>query len=134
MYLVGGIWIAVMIALSPQFLAAHRETKNVLLTFDHYSAALINQNFDEAYQYCGSDFHEAMPFERFVSIQQSLEGQLGHLRSTRRIAYELQGKGAPKYWKAVIDADMLYERKTLRFQFIFRKESGRWILYGYQQL
>ncbi len=38
------------------------------------------------------------------------------------------------YWKAVIDADMQYERKTLRFQFVFHKESGRWMLYGYEQL
>jgi len=129
-----GIWIVAMTALSPQFVVAHRETKNVLQVFDQYSSALANQQFEKAYQDCGTDFRNAMTFDQFVSIQKSLEAQFGHLKSTKRTAYEVHGKGSPPYWKSTIDADMQYEKRTLRFEFVFHKERGRWILYGYEQL
>src|SRR5439155_13589630 len=120
MYALGGIWAVVMIALSPQFVAAHRETKNVLQGFDQYSAALVNQQFDEAFTHCGTDFRNAMPFDHFVGIQKSLQAQLGLLKSTRRTSYNVHGKGTPMLWRAVIDADMRYEKKTLRFEFVFK--------------
>jgi len=134
LYVLAGIWVVAMAALSPQFVAAHRETRDVLQAFDQYSSELVNQQFAEAYQHCGADFRTAMPFDQFVTLQKSLETQLGHLRSTKRTAYEVHGKGTPMSWRAVIDADMLYENKSLRFEFVFHKEGGRWIIYGYEQL
>ena len=134
LYVLGGIWMVAMAALSPQFVAAHRETKNVLKVFDQYSSALVNQQFAEAYQHCGTDFRKSMPFDQFVALQVSLESQLGRLRSTKRTAYEVHGRGTPMSWRAVIDADMLYEKKSLRFEFVFHKEGDSWIIYGYEQL
>jgi len=133
LWILGGIWIAAMAALSPQFVAAHRETKNVLQAFDQYSFALVNQRFDEAYEHCGADFRNALPFDQFVSIQKSLEAQLGHLRSAKRTSYDVRGKGTPISWSAVVDAKILYEKKSLRFKFLFHKEGDRWIIYGYEQ-
>lgn len=134
LYVLGGIWIATMAVLSPQFVAAHRETRAVLQAFDQYSSALATQQFDEAYQHCGADFRNAMPFDQFVIFQKSLESQLGQLKSAKRTAYKVHGNGTPISWRAVIDADMLYEKKPLRFEFVFHKEGGRWVIYGYQQL
>jgi len=128
------IWGTAMIALSPQFIAAHHETMEVLQAFDKYSIALARGQFQEAYQLCGSDFRTAMPFDKFVSVQKSLEAQFGNLSYSKRTTYEVHGKGTPMYWRAVIEADMYYEKKVIRFEFLFHKEGGRWVLYGYEEI
>jgi hypothetical protein len=123
-----------MVVLSPQFVAAHRETKSVLQVFDRYSASLTRQRFEEAYEYCGADFRNAMSYNQFVSLHQSLQAEFGSLRSVQRSAYDVHGSGTPTYWRAVINADFVYDRKTLKFQYVFRKEKNRWVLFGSEQL
>jgi hypothetical protein len=123
-----------MVALSPKFVAAHRETNSVQNAFTEFSEALVDRRFEVAYQYCGTDFRIAMPYEKFVKIQEKLATQYGSLKSFKREAFEVDGKGSPIYWRAVIDGDFLYERKTLRYKFVFHKEAERWVLYGYEQL
>jgi hypothetical protein len=46
----------------------------------------------------------------------------------------VQGKGHPIFWRAVIDADLKYEKRTVRFRFVFDKEDGHWVLYGFERL
>jgi len=48
LWILGAIWAVAMAALSPQFVAAHRETKNVLLAFDEYTSSLVGQRFEQA--------------------------------------------------------------------------------------
>src|SRR5579859_7079717 len=122
LFTVVGAWALLMLVLSPQFLALHRETKSVLETFDRYSAALVSERFNEAYGQCGTEFHDALSYEQFVSMQRSFQTQFGSLSSVSRTAFELHEKGTPPQWRAVIDADLSYERKRLRFEFVFRKE------------
>jgi hypothetical protein len=134
LYAIAGIWVVAMIALAPLFFEAHRETKEVLREFDEYSASLVSQHFDEAYQHCGADFRNATPFDEFVSFHQSLETRLGRLMSVKRSGFNVQGGGTPIVWRAVIDADLVYEKKTLRFEFVYHREDGRWILFATRQL
>ena len=133
LWTLGAIWSVAMIALSPQFMAAHRETKSALEAFDGYSSSLVNQRFEEAYQHCGSDFREALPYAQFVSFQQSLQAQFGPLKSVQRSTYHVRGSGTPIRWRAAVDADMIYEKKNLRFQFEFHKEGDHWLLFGSEQ-
>lgn len=133
LFALAGIWVVAMLALSPLFFEARRETKNVLREFDEYSADLVSQHFNEAYQHCGTDFRKAMPFDQFVDFHSSLETRLGRLMSVKRVAFDVHGRGAPMVWRAVIEADLMYEKKALRFEFVYHREDGRWILFGTQQ-
>jgi hypothetical protein len=129
------LWAAVVLALlSPRFVAVHRETRKVERKFTEYVGALVSQHFDEAYAECGTAFRSAMTYDRFVSMYKSLQGEYGALRSAKRTAYDVRGSGTPMYWRAVIDADLVYEKKTLRFEFVFHKEGDRWVLFGAEQL
>ena len=133
LWAVGSIWAVAMIALFPQFVTAHRETKNALQAFDEYSASLVNQHFEEAYQHCSTEFHNAMPYDQFVGLQESLQTQFGPLKSIKRAAYELHGSGKPAHWRAVIDADFIYQKKSLRFESVLHKDGDRWVLFGFEQ-
>lgn len=128
------VWICAMATLSPLFLKAHRETRSLLDVFQRYTTSLVTQHYDEAYQNCGTDFQQAMPYDQFVSLQHSLLSANGRLVSVKRTAYETHGSGSPIYWRGVIDADLAYEQRTIRFEFVFHKEHGRWVLFGAEQL
>ena len=130
----GAVWVIGMLVLSPEFVAAHRETKNVLRAFDQYSASLVNQRFDDAYNYCSVEFQNALPLDSFANVQRTLQTEFGPLRSVDRSALEVHGSGTPMKWRAVIDADLKYEKRTLRFEFVFHKEGERWVLFGAEKL
>ncbi len=129
-----GIWAIVMLVLSPQFVAAHRETRDVKRVFAEYTDSLVNDRLDDAYRQCGSDFRSAMSYDQFVSLYESMQRENGPLKSIKRGAYEVRGSGTPMLWRAVIDADLIYEKKIVRFEFVFHKEGDRWILFGAEQL
>lgn len=114
-----GIFLAI-----PELLNLHRETEDALKAFDTYSAALRNQRFEEAYQQCGGQFREAMNFEQFVRLYGNLESEYGSLVSVKRISYEVHGRGEPMYWRAMLDANFVYQKKTLKFEFVLHKEGG----------
>jgi len=127
-------WAVAMLALSPWFIALHHETKAVEQTVAVYTNSLVNQHFDDAYKQCGSDFRAAMPYPQFLNFYQSLQTEYGPLKAARRSGYEVHGSGSPMFWRGVIDADLSYEKKTLRFEFVFHKEGDRWVLFGAEQL
>jgi hypothetical protein len=129
-----GIWLVAMLALLPKFVDLHREKSAVLQEFSEYGASLVSQHFEQAYQYCGSAFREAMPYDQFVKLHRDLQEQYGPLTAVARQTYSVHGGGTPMYWKAVIDADFVYQRKTLRFEFVLHKEGERWVIFGAEQL
>jgi hypothetical protein len=129
-----GAWVVLMLALSPLFLAAHRETEELKRTFAEYTDSLVRQDFGKAYAYCGSDFHSAMSYDQFADMYKSLQGEYGPLKSAKIAAYEVHGRGTPMSWRATVDADLVYEKKSLRFEFVFHKEGDRWVLFGSEQL
>jgi len=134
LWIVGAVWVIAMIALLPRFISLHEETRSAKRVFNEYRAALVRQDLDGAYQLCGTDFQKAMPHDEFVELQQNLQNQYGKLKSVSQKAFEVRGSGDPMYWRAVVDGDFVYERKTLRFEFVLHKEGERWVVFGAEQL
>ena len=129
-----GVWVILMIAFSPKLIEAHREVTDAQQLFTGYATSLLNHRYEEAYSFCGSEFRNAMPYDRFAKLQMDLEEQYGILKSFKRVGCEVHGKGNPLYWRGVVDGDFVYEKKTLRFEFVFHKDADRWVIYGYEQL
>jgi hypothetical protein len=130
-----GIWvIALIMALSPKIMKLHREKENAEKTFAAFSGNLVNQRYQDAYGLSGSDFRQAASFDEFVEQQKKYRDEFGSLTSVHQAASDVEGKGTPMFWRAVIDADLVFEKKTVRFEFVFRQEGGRWVLFGYQQM
>jgi hypothetical protein len=128
------IWLAAMIALSPRFLAVEREKKNVERAFTDYSSAVISHDFGAAYQQCGSEFREAMPYDVFVKQQQTLESKYGGIRSFKEIGYKVTSSGDPAEWRGIITADLTFENGNAKLLLEFHRENGTWVVFGYKQI
>ncbi len=134
LWALAGIWLTVMIVLSPMFVKIHRETKIARQTFNSFGESLIRQDFLRAYQFCGADFQAAVPYEQFVNIQKDFQKDGGDLRSIQETSYDVTGEGTPVRWRAVIGADFVYPNRTMRFQVELRLENDRWVVFGYRQI
>jgi hypothetical protein len=129
------VWFAsIVVVLSPMLVKTCREMQSFKHTFDEYADSLVSQHFDESYRHCGIDFCRAMSYDQFVRFYKSLKEQFGPLKSIKRVGYEVHGRGTPMFWRGVLDADFYYEKKTLRFEFVFHKQSDRWVLFEINQL
>lgn len=133
LWVVIGIWaIAMSTLVAPMLVRGYYEKNAVLAQFSEYSASLVNRHFDLAYQHCGSEFRKAMSYDQFVKLYGDLERQYGTLKTVTQQGYEVHGTGSPVYWTAVIDADFVYEKKTLRFEFALHKSGNGWVIFGFQ--
>ena len=128
------IWVIAIIALTPLFVAAHREKRNLDQAFNEYTGSLINQQFDQAYAEAGPEFHDAVSFADFETTYKSLEDKYGPLLSAKRGAYEMKGAGTPTRWSAVVDGNLNYATKTLKFEFVFHKDGESWILFSMHEM
>ncbi len=134
LWIVLGIWVAAMLALAPRFISLHHETQSVESVFEDYRLALVHRDFQQAYQLCGDDFRSATSYSRFAAANSSLEERYGPLKSINETAHDVDGKGTPMLWRAFIDADFVYEKKSLHFRLVLNKKGERWQIYGSERL
>ncbi|MGB6820635.1 MAG: hypothetical protein WBE21_01050 [Candidatus Acidiferrales bacterium] len=130
----GGIWVVAMLFLTPKFIRLHSETNEVLGAVSDYSNNLVAQQYARAYQYSSNAFRAALPYDKFVQLYQDLQARYGALTAVKRQACEVNGRGAPLVWKAIIDEDFVYEKRTIRFEFVLHKEDGRWVVFSAEEL
>jgi len=131
------VLVAVMLAALayaiPQFLRLSREAREVDRAFAGYGTALVGQRYADAYRFGGHEFADALSYDQFVQQQRELEQHFGRLKSVQSVGYHISGKGNPYLWSAVIAADFVFEKRTVRFDVALQKENGQWVLYGYKE-
>lgn len=130
----GIVWLLAILSLIPRFIELRGETREVLGDVSGYSNGLVSQQYAEAYQYSSKDFRVALPYNAFVALYQGLQGKYGTLKSVKRQSYEVNGHGTPMVWKAVVDEDFVYEKETIRFEFVLHKEDGHWAISSAEEL
>lgn len=130
----GVVWLVAMISLSSRFLAVEREKKNAERAFTDYSSAVVRHDFEDAYQLCGSEFREAIPYDMFVTQQGILESKYGRIKSVEEIGYKVSSTGEPATWRGVITADFIFENGSARFVLEFRRANAMWLLFGYKEI
>jgi len=128
------LWLVGMLSLTPEFLRLHAEAKDALQTVSVYSDDLVGNRYNQAYQYSSEAFRAALPFDQFVTLYSGLTKQYGSLKTVSRRGYQVNGHGSPMAWKAIVDEDFAYEKKTLRFEFVLHKENGRWVIFSAEEL
>lgn len=129
----GVLALVSLIATAPLMFNLVRNTWAVKHTFSDFAAALVNNQLETAYSYCGQDFREATPFQGFVSQQRALRSMFGNLKVVKLEEYDVQGRGVPARWTAVIKAGQEYESRTVGFTYVFHREDDRWVLFNYKQ-
>jgi hypothetical protein len=129
------IWLlALAVVLGPKIVQVWRDTSAVETVFDNFTTDLLKREFDTAYGLGGPEFHSALSKDEFLHQQESLEGKFGHLLSVKRQGMHISESGDPVFWRAEFEADYRYEKSTRRFRFAFRKNAGKWVLFGYEDL
>lgn len=118
----------------PGFRENYREEWNLEHTFDQYTGSLVSQQYEKAYATCSGGFQQVTPYDKFVDLYKSLQEQYGPLKSAKSVGHEMRGSGTPTVWKAVIDANFIYAKQTIRFEFSAHKDGDRWVLDGFEQL
>lgn len=127
-------WVGIVIALAPRFRGVQREKIDAERVFTNYFSAVVKHDFVVAYQQCGSEFRQAMPYDDFVSQQESLESKYGSLQNYKELGYNVTSHDDLTEWRAVILADLIFQKGTARFELEFRKENGAWMLFGFKQI
>jgi hypothetical protein len=133
-WVIGAVWLIAMLALIPRFVSVHRDTQKVEETFADYGSALVNHRFEDAYRLCDSSFRNATPYDKFVDINENLESQYGRLESVNRQGLEVRCGGDTFACTAIINSELIFQNKTLKYKFVLHKEDGRWTLFGGEEL
>jgi hypothetical protein len=129
-----GGWLAVILIFTiPSAIALRRETRNAEGAFRQYTDALVQGQFDKAYEVAGPDFRSQVTAAQFSQQQEQLQERFGRLLSVKQQAWKVSSTGQPEFWTARFSADFFYEKSPRRFEFAFRKDGARWVLYGYEE-
>jgi len=129
-----GAWVAILAILTvTNLIAVGRETKSVEQVFKNYIAELIKGEYDQAYEFCGADFRLQLSKAQFSEQQKQLQSRFGRLVSINQQGIKISGTGDPPVWSAQFRADLNYANGPRRFEFAFRKQAGKWVLYGYEE-
>lgn len=129
-----GLWLAAIAAFTiPNLVAVGKETKSVEHLFSSYTDALMKGDYGGAYEFSGPDFRSLLSAAQFSEQQSQLQSRFGKLLSVKRQGIKVSRTGEPPFWSAQIAADMDYANASRRFEFSFRKHTGKWVLYGYQE-
>jgi hypothetical protein len=128
-----GVWVVIMLALSPTLVQAWKQGKAFHKAFASYADALVRGDLAKAYSFCGSDFRASMTFDKFAAQQRELQSEHGSLKSIRLGATEFHGKGSPMKWTASAYVTFNYFSMSVAFVYVFHEEDGVWRVYGYKQ-
>jgi hypothetical protein len=129
-----GVWAAILAVLTvPNLVAVGRETRSVEQVFKNYISELIKGEYDKAYEFCGADFRSQLSEAQFSEQQAQLQSRFGRLASINQQGMKVSRTGDPPLWSAQFRADLYYANGPRRFEFAFRKQAGKWVLYGYQE-
>jgi hypothetical protein len=130
-----GAWGLVLAVILIRMMAReYVEGREVLYDVSDYSNGLVSQQYDQAYRYAGEGFRAALPYDKFVTLYRGLQKQYGTLKAVTPQGYEIHGSGNLMMWRAVVERDFVYEKKTLRFEFVLHKESGHWVIFSAEEL
>jgi hypothetical protein len=123
-----------MLSLTPKFIRLHYETRGALQNISEYCNSLADQQYPQAYRFAGEAFRQALPYDKFVTLYEGLERRYGTLKTVSRKGYQVNGHGSPTVWRAVVDEDFVYEKGTIRFEFVLHKERDHWTIFSAEQL
>lgn len=129
----GGIWVIAMVLAAPLIVTAIQQRSLVLQEFDQFSRALVEGRLQDAYTYCGSGFRAQTTFDEFVAVVNTLRLRHGSLNSVRQKGVTMSVRESEKDWAAIIKADFQFEKATRRVILEYRREDGRWVVFGFKE-
>jgi hypothetical protein len=119
---------AVWIASIPTFRAMF-EAKEV---FNAYNQAIVAKDHAMAYNLLAPETKANVSYDKFVGIEEKLDERVGRLRSFN--TSEMDTKGDDDNLVTTIQANLTFEKGTLQFEYVLKKEHGIWFVYQFNEL
>ena len=132
--ILAGIWVAGVVLTAPLIVRGVREWRAVEQKFDDFSQALVEERYEDAYEYCGTGFRSTTPYEVFIEHQEILAKRHGELKAIHGKGTTLSIKESEADWAAVIKADFEFEKATRRVILEWHHEGGRWVVFGFKEM
>lgn len=122
------VFSIVMIANIPNFQGMF-EAKEV---FNAYNQAIIAKDYAMAYNLLAPETKANASYDKFVGIEDKLGERVGALRSFS--TSEMETKGDDDNKVTTIQANFTFEKRTLQFEYVLKKEHGVWFIYQFREL
>jgi hypothetical protein len=100
------------------------EVEPPMTALNIYTDTLIQGDYQSAYIITSPAFRAATPYSELVDYESKLTKQMGNLKSAKQSHWQVNEENGIAM--AHIQADLQFERGTLTFQFVLRKEDGIW--------
>ena len=121
------VFSIVMIANIPNFQGMF-EAKKV---FNAYNQAIISKDYAMAYNLFAPETKANVSYDKFVGIQDKLVQRVGALRNFS--TSEMNTKGDDDNKVTTIQANLTFDKGTLQFEFVLKKEHGVWYVYRFDE-
>lgn len=127
------IIILAIILNAPGMREGKAERERLSRTYREFTHDLIGRDYHSAYALGGPEFKSSDSEEDFARAEGKYESKFGKLISCTMDSLEIQGDGDSKKWEGEIIESRTYERGTVRVRYEFHRESGIWLVFGYQE-
>jgi hypothetical protein len=100
--------------------------------FRAFSEALIAKDYAMAYNLIAPETKANVSYEKFVEIENKLGERAGTLHSFS--TNDMETKGDDDNLVTMIHANFRFDKETLQFEYVLKKEHGLWFVYRFDEM
>jgi hypothetical protein len=100
--------------------------------FEAYHNAIIAKDYAAAYNFLAPETKANVSYEKFLVIEDGLGKRVGALVSYS--TSEMNTRGDDDRLITTIRATLRFERGSLEFDYVLKKEQGVWFIYKFDEL
>ena len=115
------------VSIAPYLFWQGHETSKSLHSFGD---ALAAKDYQRAYKLTYSGLQQLSSFDTFLHAHELLQNRVGDLKKLSWSSISVQKDG--DYWYGTADCLLTFDRGTLPFTFVLRKD-GSWRVYSYHE-
>jgi hypothetical protein len=100
-------------------------------TLHEFGDALIAKRYVYAYSMTTQELQEVSNYSTFLKVHGHLTQRVGDLKEIK--VDQMSVKERNHGWYATSEADLIFSRGTLTFDFTLKKENQSWKIYSYRE-
>lgn len=108
-----------------------RETAHAMTALNIYTDALIQRDYESAYEVASPAFRAVTSYSALVADQVKLTERFGSLQCANQTYWDIDSINNAK--AASIKVNLQFERGRVNFEFALRKEDGIWRVLSYKE-
>jgi len=123
--------VVVVVIATPIFARLFWEIHEAGKAFSTFNQALVAKDYPKAYALTTPELKTNVSYDAFVGVQSGLATRVGALRSFDSIQTEVRDDENGYF--ATIRSQLVFERGSLPFVFVLKKENGSWLVNSFKE-